>query len=82
MELAENWIKTKKNIEMILDAAETVLVYFGFDRTVYGSKKILNQGSGDGCKNLDRKERMISEQRLFNGLQFLTRVNVTIDDEL
>ena len=25
--------------EMILDAAETVLGYFGFDRTVYGSKK-------------------------------------------
>jgi hypothetical protein len=24
---------------MILDAAETVLGYFGFDRTVYGSKK-------------------------------------------
>ena len=23
--------------EMILDAAETVLVYFGFDRTVYGT---------------------------------------------
>jgi hypothetical protein len=25
---------------MILDAAETVLGYFGFDRTVYGNKKI------------------------------------------
>ena len=25
--------------EMILDAAETVLGYFGFDRTVYGNKK-------------------------------------------
>ena len=25
--------------EMILDAAETVLGYFGFDRTVYGIKK-------------------------------------------
>lgn len=25
--------------EMILDAAETVLEYFGFDRTVYGNKK-------------------------------------------
>jgi hypothetical protein len=24
---------------MILDAAETVLGYFGFDRTVYGDKK-------------------------------------------
>jgi hypothetical protein len=24
---------------MILDAAETVLGYFGFDRTVYGKKK-------------------------------------------
>jgi len=25
---------------MILDAAETILGYFGFDRTVYGNKKI------------------------------------------
>ena len=25
---------------MILDAAETVLGYFGFDRTIYGNKKI------------------------------------------
>ena len=24
---------------MILDAAETILGYFGFDRTVYGNKK-------------------------------------------
>jgi hypothetical protein len=28
---------------MILDAAETVLGYFGFDRTVYGNKK--NRGT-------------------------------------
>jgi len=25
---------------MIIDAAETILGYFGFDRTVYGNKKI------------------------------------------
>jgi hypothetical protein len=25
---------------MILDAAETVLGYFGFDRSVYGNKKV------------------------------------------
>jgi hypothetical protein len=29
-------------------------------------RKILDQGNGDGCKKLDKKERMISEQRLFN----------------
>jgi hypothetical protein len=29
----------KKYREMILDAAETVLGYFGFDRTVYGNKR-------------------------------------------
>jgi general stress protein YciG len=29
----------EKYKEMILDAAETVLGYFGFDRTVYGNKK-------------------------------------------
>jgi hypothetical protein len=39
MELAENWITTKRNIKMILDSAETVIGYFGFDRIVYGNKK-------------------------------------------
>jgi DNA polymerase elongation subunit (family B) len=40
-----NWKKEKldydkeKYKEMILDAAETVLGYFGFDRTIYGGKK-------------------------------------------
>ncbi len=29
----------EKYKEMILDAAETVLGYFGFDRTIYGNKK-------------------------------------------
>jgi hypothetical protein len=67
---------------MILDAAETVLGYFGFDRTVYGSKKNIGPRKWRWGKNLDRKERMISAQRLFNGLQFLTRVNFTIEDEL
>jgi hypothetical protein len=30
---------TRKNREMILDAAETVLGTFGFDRTMYGDSK-------------------------------------------
>ena len=38
---------------MILNAAETVLVYFGFDRTVYGNKK--NTGA--------RKWRWLQELR-------------------
>jgi hypothetical protein len=38
---------------MILDAAETVLGYFGFDRSVYGNKK--NTGL--------RKWRWLQEQR-------------------
>ena len=29
----------EKYKEMILDAAETVIGYFGFDRSVYGNKK-------------------------------------------
>jgi hypothetical protein len=29
----------EKYREMLLDAAETVLGYFGFDRTLYGNKK-------------------------------------------
>jgi hypothetical protein len=35
----ENWITTRKYKEMILDAAETVLGYFGFNRSLYGNKK-------------------------------------------
>ena len=37
-EVAFSYDKEKYR-EMILDAAETVLGYFGFDRTVYGNKK-------------------------------------------
>jgi hypothetical protein len=36
--VAGNRIKDKYK-EMLLDAAETVLGYFGFDRSVYGNKK-------------------------------------------
>jgi hypothetical protein len=42
-------VMTRKNREMILDTAETVLRDFGFDRTVYGNKKIQEQENGDGC---------------------------------
>jgi hypothetical protein len=41
----------EKYKEMILDAAETVIGYFGFDRSVYGNKKNIGQESGDGWKN-------------------------------
>ncbi len=37
--VSECTLLTEKYKEMILDAAETVLGYFGFDRTVYGSKR-------------------------------------------
>jgi hypothetical protein len=30
---------TEKNMEMLLDASETVLGIFGFDRTFYGKPK-------------------------------------------
>ena len=33
----------EKYKEMILDAAETVLGYFGFDRTLYGDKKNMSK---------------------------------------
>ena len=36
---------------MILDVAETVLGYFGFDRTVYGIKKNTGVENGGGGKN-------------------------------
>jgi hypothetical protein len=32
---------TKKYKETLLDAAETVLEYFGFDRTAYGNGRIM-----------------------------------------
>jgi hypothetical protein len=36
---------------MILDASETVLGYFGFSRTIYGTKKAQDQGNGGGSEN-------------------------------
>jgi DNA polymerase elongation subunit (family B) len=36
----------EKYKEMILDAAETVLGYFGFDRTLYGNKKNISKQKG------------------------------------
>jgi hypothetical protein len=41
----------EKYREMILDAAETVLGYFGFDSTVMEKRKVQEQENGDGCKN-------------------------------
>jgi hypothetical protein len=41
----------EKYREMILDAAEIVIGYFGFDRNLYSDKKKYDQESGDGCKN-------------------------------
>jgi hypothetical protein len=36
---------------MILDAAVTVLGYFGFDRTLYGKRKIYQGEHEGGLKN-------------------------------
>jgi hypothetical protein len=41
----------EKYKEMILDVTETVLGFFGFDRTIYGGKKIQPQGNGCGWKS-------------------------------
>ena len=38
----------EKYREMVLDAAETVLRFFGFDRTVYGNLKRNNDERGGG----------------------------------
>jgi DNA polymerase elongation subunit (family B) len=46
----------EKYKEMILDAAETVLGYFGFDRSVYGNKKIIGPRKWDWLQEL-RQER-------------------------
>jgi DNA polymerase elongation subunit (family B) len=46
----------EKYKEMILDAADTVLGYFGFDRTVYGNKKNTAKRKWRGLEEL-RQER-------------------------
>ena len=43
--------KRLKNIEMILDAAEIVLGYFGFERTTYRGYIIHVPENGGGLKN-------------------------------
>ena len=45
----------EKYREMILDAAETVLGYFGFDRTVYGNKKNTGARKGWWLEELKRE---------------------------
>jgi hypothetical protein len=47
--------------EMILDAAETVLGYFGFNRTVYGNPGN-NRKKKKWLRNCVRKEQEISKQ--------------------
>ena len=47
----------EKYKEMLLDAAETVLGYFGFDRTLYGDKKIYQSENSSGFKKCNRKKK-------------------------
>ena len=47
----------KKYREMILDAAETVLGYFGFDRTIYESRKVQLQENGGGWRTKTGKRK-------------------------
>jgi hypothetical protein len=49
----------EKYREMILDAAETVLGYFGFDRTVYGNKKNIAKGKRWWHKLIQEREKDI-----------------------
>jgi hypothetical protein len=46
----------EKYKDMILDAAETVLGYFGFDRTLYGHKKNISNRKWQWFQDM-RKER-------------------------
>ena len=48
---------------MVLDAAETVLGFFGFDRTIYGNLKTNNVGGG-GRRRKWRWYEEIREQRV------------------
>jgi len=41
----------EKYKEMVLDAAETVLGFFGFDRNVYSSREIMGEANGGGTKS-------------------------------
>ena len=53
----------EKYKEMVLDAAETVLGFFGFDRTIYGNLKTNNVGGG-GRRRKWRWYEEIREQRV------------------
>jgi DNA polymerase elongation subunit (family B) len=55
----------EKYKEMILDAAETVLGYFGFDRTLYGSKKNMAKRKWQWLKELKQeRERDIRTEMM------------------
>jgi DNA polymerase elongation subunit (family B) len=53
--------------EMILDAAETVLGYFGFNRTVYGTRIIERKRNG-------MREQKISRQRYCNKVGHISMI--------
>ena len=66
---------------MIFDAAETVLGYFGFDRTVYGNKKNIGPGKWRWLQELrlerenDIKAETIGQYGIRNMKQYSTRVS-------
>jgi hypothetical protein len=56
-----NYYDKDKYREMILDAAETVLGFLGFDRTAYGTQR--NNKKRKGMTNCKMKEQKIFKQR-------------------
>jgi hypothetical protein len=60
-----NYYDKEKYREMILDAAETVLKFLGFDRTVYGMPRN-NRKKRNGMTNCMRKEQKIFRQKYCN----------------
>jgi hypothetical protein len=65
---------TRINREMILDAAETVLKFLGFDTTVYENPRN-NRKKRNGMRNCKMKEQNISRQRYCNKVIQIVYIN-------
>jgi DNA polymerase elongation subunit (family B) len=68
----------EKYKEMILDAAETVLGYFGFDRSVYGNKKNIGPRKWRWLQELGHTHTkyFFISSRSFSVYQWLTKLHL------
>jgi hypothetical protein len=67
---------------MVLDAAQSVLGYFGFDRTVYGDKRNTTPRKWKWLQELRQQEKMISRLRCWKSRRIIDSCSFSIGYEI